>query len=232
MPGIDGFTKLVLHCDGTDGSTSFPDSSFYTKTVTANAGAQVDTAQFKFGNASMLGNGTTAYLSSADNDDYELGGNNFTLDTWVRFNAVTENMMLIGKYTTATPQRSWFWAFNGLTGNMDFRYSNDGSATTLLSQAWSPSTATWYHVAAVRTGNNLLMFVDGSQIGSTDTITGTLFNGTASLIVGGFNEGTGGWIDGWLDEVRISNGVARWTANFTPPTAAYAPDNPLAWVTA
>jgi hypothetical protein len=70
------------------------------------------------------------------------------------------------------------------------------------------------------------MFVDGTQLGTTDAISGTLFNGTGSLNIATFNEGTGGWIDGWMDEVRVSN-VARWKANFTPPAAAYSYDDPL-----
>lgn len=234
MPGIDAYTKLLLHCDGADGSTSFPDSSFNLKTVTAVNSAQVDTAQVKFGTGSAFFDSATAdYLTSADNADYEFGSGNFTVDFWVRFATVDTPMVFVSKYATATPQRSWFFSWDQPTANMFFRYSEDGSASTLLQQAWSPVTNTWYHLAVVRSDSNLLMFVDGSQIGSTDTITGALFDGEAPLQIGTFNDGTGGPMDGWMDEIRISNGVARWTSNFTPPTQAYTPDvtdNPVARV--
>lgn len=228
MIGIDATTSLCLHCDGADASTTFTDSSLAPKTVTANGTAQVDTAQSVFGGASMLGDGTGAYLSAADNAVFEFGSGDFTIDCRVRFNTLPGaggNMFFASKWTTSGAQRCFYWGYNGTNG-MDFRYSTDGAASTLLSRAWSPSTDTWYHVAVVRNGGNLLSFVDGTQLGTTDSISGTLFNGTAVLNVGAFNAGTGGWIDGWLDEFRISKGIAQWTANFTPPTEAYAPYEP------
>ena len=219
MPGIDSNTQLILHCDGADGSTTFSDSSLTPKTVTANGTAQVDTAQSVFGGASYLGDGATSFLSSADNAAYELGSANFTLECWARFATNATSMMWIAKYTTAGNQRSWYWGWDG-SANMDFRYSTNGTATTLLSFTWSPSTAQWYHLAMVRNGGNLTGYVDGTSLG-TNAISGTLFDGSATLNVGAFNAGSGGWHDGWLDEVRLSN-TARWTANFTPPTDAYA----------
>lgn len=235
MSGIDVYTSLCLHCDGTDGSTSFPDASLTPKTVTAGGAAQVDTAQFVFGDASMLGDGSTSVLSSVDNAGFEFAAGDFTIDCRARFNTLPgagNNMFFVSKYTTAGAQRCFYWGYSDTDG-MAFRYSTDGAASTLLSRAWTPSTATWYHVAVVRNGGGLLMFVDGVQLGATDSISGVLFDGTADLNVGAFNAGTGGWIDGWIDEVRISNGVARWTANFTPPTAPYSVDTSsgsLAWV--
>lgn len=230
MPGIDLNTSLVLHCDGADTSTAFPDASLTPKTVTANGGAAVDTAQFVFGTGSFKGDGAAAYLSSADNAAFEFGSEDFTIDCWVRFNTLpgpAVNAFFVSKWLTTGAQRCFYWGYNGTDG-WSFRYSNDGTTSTLLTNTLStPSASTWYHVAVVRSGTSIYWFVDGGQVGGTDAISGTLFNGTAALNVGAFNAGTGGWIDGWIDEVRISK-VARWTANFTPPTAAYSlyPRNP------
>lgn len=227
MSGIDAFTSLCLHCDGVDGSTSFPDASLSPKTVTAVAPAQVDTAQFVFGNASMLGDGLTSGLTSVDNAGFEFGAGNFTLDCRVRFNALpVGGVFFVSKYTTTGAQRCFYWGYDEPSSSMVFRYSTDGSSSTLLDQGWAPSTDTWYHVAVVRNGGNLLMFVDGTQLGAGDAIAGTLFDGTAALNIGAFNSVTGGWVDGWLDEVRVSKGIARWTANFTPPTEPYS----VAWI--
>lgn len=223
MPGIDSNTQLLLHCDGADASTTFLDSSLTPKTVTAVNSAQVDTAQTKFGTGSlMLDSATSDHLTSADNAAYELGSANFTIDMWVRFATIQAGTsMFVSKYTTTGNQRSWFWGYNGTTVSMDFRYSTDGTGATTLTQPWSPSIDTWYHIAIVRSSTSVFMFVDGTQIGSTDSISGTLFNGTAVLLVGDFNTGGAGPFDGWFDEIRLSN-TARWTANFTPPTDAYA----------
>lgn len=233
MSGIDNFTSLCLHCDGADGATSFPDSSITPKTVVANGAAQVDTSQFVFGGASYLGDGSSAYLSSADDAAFEFGSGDFTIDCRVRFSALpAATTIFLAKYTTTGAQRCYFWGWDQPSGNMQFRYSNDGASSTLLAQPWSPSTDVWYHVAVVRNGGDLLMFVDGFQIGSTDAIAGALFGGSSDLEIGAFNTGTGGFLDGWLDEIRISKDVARWTANFTPPTAAYTLDNSseIAWL--
>ena len=85
MSGWDNYTKLLLHFDGTDGSTTFVDSSPSGKTVTAVGNAQIDTAQYKFGGASGLFDGNGDYLSVPDSDDWYFGTGDFTIDAWARF---------------------------------------------------------------------------------------------------------------------------------------------------
>lgn len=85
MAFIDTYTKLLLHCDGTDGSTTFSDNGVTGHTVTANGNAQIDTAQSKFGNASGLFDGTGDYLTIPDHADWNFGTGNFTIDAWIRF---------------------------------------------------------------------------------------------------------------------------------------------------
>ncbi len=225
MAGIDAFTKLMLHCDGAGGSTSFPDSSSGAHTITANGDAQVDTAQSKFGGASLLLDGSGDYLSSADDADYELGSSDFTLECWVRFNTLPGSgteVALLSKYTISGNQRSWRLTYVGGTG-LRFIYSTDGTTTGGADKSWSPSTGTWYHVALVRSGNTLIYFIDGTSIG-TAAISGAIFDGTAALQIGAYNSGA--FLNGWVDEVRISVGVARWTANFTPPAVPYSAFSP------
>src|SRR3990167_9675179 len=84
--GNDAFTKLLLHCDGVDAATSFPDVSASAHTVTANGNAQVDTAQSKFGGASLIVDGTGDYLSVPDHADWDFGTGDFTVDFWFRRN--------------------------------------------------------------------------------------------------------------------------------------------------
>ena len=87
MPGIDSYTKLLLHCNGTDGSTSFLDDSGNSRTVTAIGSAQVDTAESKFGGASVLCSTKNDYLSVTDFLDLDLGSDDFTFDFWVKLNS-------------------------------------------------------------------------------------------------------------------------------------------------
>jgi hypothetical protein len=220
----DTYTKLMLHMDGADGSTIFTDEIGHS--VTANGNAQIDTAQSKFGGASGLFDGTGDYLTVPDSDDWNFGSGDFTLDLWIRFNSIpstNNNVTFISQFGTGDNTRSWKFYFKGGTGLM-FTYSSDGAATTDASFTWSPSTGVWYHIAVTRDGSNLRGFVDGVQKGSTHNIgTTILYNSDKSLIIGANNDPEE-YVDGWVDEIRISKGIARWTADFTPPTSAYSPD--------
>lgn len=220
MAGIDSYTKLMLHMDGSDASTTFTDSSLTPKTVTANGNAQIDTAQSVFGGASGLLDGSD-YLTVPDSDDWHWGSGDWTIDFRVRFNSESV-------YDTFLSQ----WPGGGNYGILLAQYANtntfylfassDGTAFTICSVTWNPSTATWYHVAIVRTGNVVKFFIDGTQIGTNQTLTGSIFNSTATLNIGRTEAGDQHYFDGWLDEFRISKGIARWTSNFTPPTEAYS----------
>ena len=221
MAGIDQYTKLLLHCDGADGSTSFPDSSDSGHTVTANGDAQVDTAQSKFGGASGLFDGNSDNLTIPDSDDWSLGSADFTLDWWIRFNAAIHNANYIGQI--ADGNNRWGCAYNS---NVFYAMYIVDSATAKAdyNKAWSPSTNTWYHIAVVRSGDDILWFVDGVEQNPTATVSlpagYSLPNLGSVAHIGGYSND--GFFNGWMDEVRVSKGIARWTSNFTPPTASYS----------
>lgn len=224
MSGLDNYTKLLLHCDGADGSTNFIDSSFSGKTITAVGNAQIDTAQYKFGGASALFDGNGDRLSVPDSDDWAFGSGNFTIDFWVRFNTFP-----------AEGVRAMFYSQNDGAGNyMQFMIGLNSGVKQMLFRAlasgidittgWfnvTMNTATWYHIALVRTGNDFKIFQDGTQI-ITITDTDAMPNITANLVIGDWAGQTGYCLNGWIDEFRVSKGIARWTANFTPPTGPYS----------
>ncbi len=211
----DSFTTLMLHCDGADGSTSFPDSSQYNHTMTAVNQAQVDTAQFKFPTGSLLCDGGTDRLTTPDSVDFDFSTSDFTLDFWIRFNGLN-SIDMISKGTNVTG-----WDFVYANGIPELRMYGAGNLYT--SGSTSFSTATWYHLAFVRSGTNGLFFIDGTQSGTTSNLGATNFDGGSllDLAVGSNIGGTFGDLDGWMDEIRVSKGIARWTTNFTPPTAPY-----------
>lgn len=216
--GNDSYTKLLVHCNGADASTSFTDVSGSAHTITANGNAQVDTAQKKFGTGAALFGGATDYLSVPTSSDWHFGSGDFTVDFWLRFSATTDTQMIYTQRDTGDTQDSHRIFYSSSV--LYFGYSTNGSAFTNLSVAWTPSIDTWYHVAVTRHGNNLRFFVDGTQVGSTKTLSATIWNSTSTLTIGG-NQDYSYSVKGWLDEFRISKGIARWTANFTPPTGEY-----------
>jgi len=227
MPGIDSFTKLCLHCDGTNGATVFTDASTASPkgTGTANGNVHVDTSQSKFGGASAVFDGSGDFISFADHADYDLGSGDWTIDFWFRFNSHASGYQTwIGQANIgASSNMGWSCEFNDYVGSPLFTYGTTGTnllnfTAGIASASWTD--ATWYHLAFVRTGNIGRIFRNGVQVGSDYNFTGTtIFNSSALLRIG--TRDSGNDFNGWLDEIRVSKGIARWTANFTPPTAPY-----------
>lgn len=207
----DTDTKLMLHLNGTDGSTTFTDDSTTANSVTGQNQAQIDTAQSKFGGASGLFDGSSDWLNVPDNAAFDIGTSNFTVDFWVRFNVI---------------QFSGFVSSTNASDFMRIRFSDSANELqirlmggTNFTFAWTPSTGQWYHVTIIRTGSTIRAFVDGTQIGTDQTDSANITLGNTFHIAD--DADSGNQLNGWIDEFRIVNGTAVWTANFTPPSAEY-----------
>lgn len=207
----------LLHFDGADGSTTFTDEKGIT--WSANGDAQLDDAQKRFGSASLRVDGTGDSIQAADDTTWEMGSGDFTIELWVRFATTPPvNCRWISKWTDSGNQREW--ALGTLSsGNMRFSYSTDGSSSTTRDSSWTPTINTWHHVCAMRSGSNVYLFADGTLLGSHAI--GTIFSGSSVLMIGaGVDSGVA--FNGWIDEVRVTKGVARYpTIGFSPPTAAF-----------
>lgn len=197
--------QLLLHCNGTNGSTTFTDSSQNGLNVTANGNSQISTAQSKFGGASAYFDGTSNGIQ-VQNSVLITGTGQFTIEMWFYASSLDGGLMHsgnfnggyeLGLYTSGLK----FWTFNG----------SDVLTTT------APSTNAWHHVAITRDSSNVLrMFVDGSLADSTTGFTEDLFR---NLLVIGTSRTTANDFDGYVDDFRLTTGVARYTSAFTPPTA-------------
>jgi hypothetical protein len=222
-PGQDRFynqVSLLLHGDGTNGSTTITDSSPSPKAVTAVGNAQISTAQSKFGGSSIaFPGGVTSWLSAPNVTDLALLSDNFTIELWVYF-ATVNNEFLFWNSNAA--------AFGGIrliqigTADLSLLASTNGSAHTTNVVANSVlSLNSWKHIAASRQGSTLRIFVDGVLAINT-TIVGALNNGGINNVGGRsvfpFS------MNGYIDDFRVTKGIARYTANFTPPTAPF-PDS-------
>ncbi len=223
----DANTVLLLHMDGTDGSTTFTDDSASAHSVTANGNAQISTAQNKFGGASGLFDGSGDYLSVSDSADWDLGSGDFTIDGWINLSSTTGTQQIVsaGDYNSGGAWglvTYWDGAYQYLTF---VRYSNGNPSNTFgFSRTWTASASTWYHVAVTRSGSTWRLFLDGSQLGSSTTNSDAIPDpASPGLIVGALRWGGSltNYFNGYIDELRVSKGIARWTANFTPPTVPY-----------
>jgi hypothetical protein len=209
----DANTKLLLHCDGADASTTFTDSSLSPHTVVAVANAQVDTAQSKFGGASYLGDGTGDYLRLDGSADFAFGTGDFTVDFWFRFNSVAMAFFLDFRPAGTEGAYPCLYYSSGL--KLYVAGADCISGTTL-------STSTWYHIALERYSGTSRLFLNGTQTGANYTDGNSYLNPASRPIIGAGGETLGGnSVNGWIDEFRISN-VARYLgASFTPPAAPY-----------
>ncbi len=230
MAGIDSYTKLMLHCDGDDASTSFPDSSSSNHTVTANGNAQVDvlTPETKKFDQACLLDGTGDYLSTPEHDDWDFGSGDWTIDFWVRFLtsyaswSEEEKPVFVSHCDGSFNNRlhvNWYGGLNiyctvGGTNKADYKVN------------WSPNIDQWYHLAFERSGTGAYIFIDGVSQSLTETKSwgsDSLDNINGNLNIGWLGvSGSGYILKGWMDEVRISKGIARWTSDFTPPTEEYS----------
>ncbi len=223
--------SLLLHADGTNGATAFPDNSPTPKTVTAAGNAQVSTVTPKFGTGSALFDGSGDYLSAPNSSDWVFGSAPFTIEAWINTTAnptgglfgsiVTRGAGGVGPY-------SWLLATQDVGGFAKVRFlvsaNSDASSSTSIFSTTTVNTGAWIFVAAVRDGNTLRLFINGVQE-ATGAFTGAVFDSAAPLGVGaawyGFLSSWGNLYTGKIDDLRITKGVARYTANFTPPTTPF-----------
>lgn len=210
----DSYTKLMLHGDGSDASTTITDE--IGKTVTVNGNAQIDTAIKKFGTGSILFDGTGDYLILADSDDWRFGSGDFTIDCWVYLTS-TNNATIVAHGPDTDVDDFYFFI---TPTAIAFRAFNSSSIVVDLSLAWAGSQNTQYHVAVVRYIDTVTIYINGVSIGSA-TASGSFSSLAATLNIGMQGTVTRPFT-GQIDELRISKGIARYIANFTPQTSAYS----------
>lgn len=225
MSGIDSFTKILLHFDGSDAGTTITDSSLSPKTFTAQGDGQLDTAVKKFGTAALLCDGNGDYVDTPDHIDFTLGSGDWTADCWFLSNSSTNRFLFgQGNSSGSNDSTSIFAQYRGsdimICGACSGGDKGEIEGTIPLVEG------VWTHLAFVRTGNTLKMFIDGVEDGSI-VFTLPVNDSANAFAVGRRGERTQEPFLGSIDEFRLSVGVARWTTNFTPPASAYSIDAPI-----
>jgi len=171
--------------------------------------AQVSTSVKKYGTGSISFDGSTAYLLSPATGALGFGTGDFTIENWIYFPSTPGNGQFLRSGGSGNTN-GIAWQF--YSGNLQL-YSQNNALE--IQAAWSPSATTWYHVALTRSGTTLRIFVNGTQIGSNATSSTSFVDGAIYVAYGG-----AGYLNGYLDDLRITKGYARYTSNFTPPTSA------------
>lgn len=209
--------SLLLHMDGSNGSTTFTDASNNALTVTANGNAQISTAQSKFGGASGYFDGTGDYLQLQYSSLFNLSASiNWTIELWFNSASFSAVSALISKDTYGS---SFDWAII-IDNSTTLKCFTQSTSSTLAVTVPAMSTGTWYHVALVNIGNTSTFYLNGVGYGSQNMY---ITNDSQSyLTIGCIGWNNPGYLfNGYIDDLRVTKGVARYTASFTPPTAPF-----------
>ncbi|MCK4830959.1 LamG domain-containing protein, partial [bacterium] len=219
--GKDADCKLLLHFDGT--TTEFADATGVHAPV-AQGNAVTDTTQKKFGPKSAYLDGIGDYVSVADHADWFMDTGEFSIDFWIRYTtALTTNERgLCQQYDDADNKVMLYQDYSAPNHRIIFKTATTVGVLIDISANWEPIIKTWYHLAIVRGWDNhadlWAMCIDGEAVG-TATDAAASPNLTATFDIG--KDSNGSTHDGWIDEFRVSKGIARWTSNFNVPVRAY-----------
>jgi hypothetical protein len=204
--------SLLMHFSGSNGSTTFIDNSPNNLTVTSNNGTAISTVQSKFGGASAFFDGTNDYLSTP-NTVSNFGTDDFTIECW--FYRVSTNSILISNATGADNN---YFAINADASNAVIQIRDNSSQAF----AYGPATTlnVWNHIAVTRNAGTVRVFVNGVS-GTPVSITKSFTS--RSTIIGGFlYTGFEGYFYGYIDELRITKGIARYTSSFATQSIEFS----------
>ena len=207
----------LLHFDGVNGSTTITDNSKNNLTVTATNGAFISTAQSKFGGSSVFFDGTDDYVTTPNNSVFDFGTDDFTIEMWVNFANVTSTWQAIISRAYGI---AGGWRLYKNDANNQLRWYSQ-TTPVVLTTASTLSNNTWSHIAVVRNNGIITIYIDGTSRGSAASSTN--YNPGSYAIEIGRGVVTSTYpMTGYIDELRITNGYARYTGNFTPSTTAFA----------
>jgi hypothetical protein len=204
--------SLLLHGNGANGSTAITDSSPSPKIVTAVGNAQISTAiADPFGNSTKglialdgTGDSLTAPLSIST-----FGTGDFTIELWIYKNNNDTCGIQEARDGGLVP---WLWYFNG--SKLEFFTGSSFQSTNNV------PTGQWVHIAVSRASGVLRQFIDGNKE-SENTVTTNLTTTASSTLLMRTDDSNSDKFSGYIDEYRVTAGIARYTANFTPPTAPF-----------
>jgi hypothetical protein len=201
-----GNVVLLMTGRGTNGSTVFTDKSSIARTLTTVGNAQVSTTNSKFGSGCALYDGTGDSVTAPDSNDFRFGTGDFTVEAWVRLASLGSFRNIVRFEASSPPYHLRINSANqvewGTTGNIV------NTVGTLLQDVW-------YHCAASRQGSTVRAFLDG--VGNPATNSTDLSGTGGTMHIGGSSF----VMNGRLEDVRITKGVARYTSNFTPPPGPF-----------
>lgn len=214
----DEYTRFLNHLDANSASSLHA--------VTAHGSVQTweedsDTGDMAEFSGAMRFNGTD-YISTPDSDDWNMGAGDFTIDFWFARDGWPDNYeRILGQANSGNlnTSKSFEFEFTNLHDIRATLFESDGTDHQCMGPVIEDND--WHHAAFVRYGNGLKLYIDGAGGNTTDVTGITMNDSTRILSIGRSGAHDDLYYQGDIDELRITKGVARWTSDFTPSTAAY-----------
>lgn len=211
---------LLLPMNGVNNGTVFLDHSPVAAGMTVGGNAKTVTSDSKFGGSCVYFDGNGDFLSTPDGAHFNISGFDFTIEFWAKSldkGGASAGIVCGQAANLGATAASWAIAINGTT--LFFLASTGNSSWGIANISVTRAvTSAWAHYAFVRKGATLSIYEDGVLLGSGSI--GTVSDCAQAFYIG---DGTSNQssIVGYLDDFRFTRNVARYTANFTPPTAAH-----------
>lgn len=212
--------SLLLHMDGKPGGIAILDNSPSPKTpANVGSGFTTDNSQSKWGNSSGNFVGSTLDVHYANVAAFDMTGD-FTVECWFRISALTGVSQAFFANITGTGFYGYLLYLN-TSNNIEFQCSSSSAVTVTIAGTTAIAAGAWHHAAGTRAGNLFSMWLDGNAEGTPVTVSTTLQVGQP-LYLGSLGNGTSTRLTGgWLDDIRLTKGLARYTSAFTPPVCAF-----------
>lgn len=203
------FSSVSLLLNG----DTLTDLSSSPKSITNNGSVTVNTSIKQFGTGSLRFNGTSSYLSIPYSDAFNFSSGTFTFECWIYqiANGGTGHYILDQRnFPTGTG-----FSINGGIPTLMYAGMNEARGTTAI------PLNTWTHVAISVLNGTARIYIDGVQTFYGTGYTFPDVSGTSTPMWVGAPNSYGVFLNAYVDDLRITKGVARYTSNFTPPTAAF-----------
>jgi len=215
---IDSYVKLMMHFDN-----NLVDSELTPKTGITSHGIGFSNTIAKWDYSVLCARASQGYVYVPYSNDFNFGSGDFTVECWAYFTSApgtgSTRDILLSRINSS--DNGWvLWAdSSGLQFGYAVASNPSGNSAIYGSNTWKLNT--WYHCAFVRFGNIGTVYVNGIAVGTGSIYTGTIRDSSLPLYIGAMSNPVI-YDDGYIDEVRISKGIARWQTNFTPPPAPYS----------
>ena len=193
------------------------------RVLTTYGNARIVTNTKKYGNGAMYFDGSGDYFQVDDSDLFNFGSGDFTIEAWIRPTSLPTAGFypcIIGQRNSVSVNHSFtFSLWPGGLPTMEFNSSGSNSSGSYAAASGTAVTPNvWTHVAATRKNGVLRIFQDGILTATNNNANFSIFNSTASIKIGAFDSGpwSGSYFSGFMDDIRVTRGVARYETNFTP----------------